>query len=322
MPNRQAASAPVLARGQGVVYRELPCRSLLNRSTSRRMPFTWTINPYRGCEFGCRYCYARYTHEFMGLEDPHLFETEIFAKTNASDALARDLARLKDPGSGIAMGTATDPYQPAERKALVTRGILELLARSEDARGIRFSITTKSDLVTRDLDVLREIGRRMRLSVNITITTLNRRLSRILEPRAPRPGRRLLAVKALAEAGIRTGVFIMPVLPGITDRPASLEAIASAASRAGASTIAHQVLFLMSSAKRSFYPFLSERFPRLLAGYRRTYALSAYNTAAYRKRIDLLMESLRKRYDLDGRSDPDRAPGRRPDLQMSLAFRE
>jgi DNA repair photolyase len=141
-----------------------------------------------------------------------------------------------------------------------------------------------------------------------------------MEPRAPRPGKRLLAVRALSEAGIRTGVFIMPVLPGITDRTASLEAIASAASRAGASYMAHQVLFLMSSAKRSFYPFLSERFPGLLARYRRTYALSAYNTAAYRKRIDLLMESLKKRYDLDHGSDPGEAPCRTHDLQMSLGF--
>lgn len=322
MPTRQASAAPVMARGRGVVYREIPCQSLLNRCTSPRMPFTWTINPYRGCEFGCRYCYARYTHEYMGLEDPRLFETEIFAKTNAAQVLAKDLARLRDAGSGIALGTATDPYQPAERKALVTRRILELLARSEDARGIRFSITTKSDLVTRDIDCLREIGLRMPLSVNITITTLNRRLSRTMEPRAPRPARRLLAVRALARAGIRTGVFIMPVLPGITDRPASLEAIASAAARAGASHLAHQVLFLMSSAKRSFYPFLEERFPRLLARYRRTYALSAYNTAAYRQRIDALMESLKKRYDLDRGSEIADAPDTPRDPQLRLAFRE
>lgn len=322
MPTPQASAAPVLATGPGVVYKDLPCRTLLNRSTSRRMPFTWTINPYRGCEFGCSYCYARYTHEYMGLEDPRLFETEIFAKTNAANALARDLARLRDAGSGIALGTATDPYQPAERKALVTRGILELLAHSEDARGIRFSVTTKSDLVTRDIDCLLEMSRRMQLSVNITITTLNRRLSRTMEPRAPRPARRLLAVKAMAEAGIRTGVFIMPVLPGITDRPASLEAIASAASRAGASYLAHQVLFLMSSAKRSFYPFLAERFPRLLSRYRRTYALSAYNTAAYRQRIDTLMGSLKKRYDLARGDDPDGEPVRTRDPQLSLAFQE
>jgi len=317
-----AAEAPIAGGRKGADYREIPCRSALNRCTSDRMPFDWTINPYRGCEFGCTYCYARYTHEFMGISDPHLFETEIFAKTGAAEALARELPPGRRLRGGIAIGTATDPYQPAERKFLVTRKLLEVFAKRE---GLRLSITTKSDLVTRDLDLLTEIHRRHRLTVNMTITTLHRRLARLLEPRAPRPLLRLEAVRALSGAGIATGVFIMPVIPGITDAPESLESVVSAASGAGASYLAHQVLFLRSSAKKEFYPFLAERFPRLAPRYRRVYGASPYNTREYRDRIEALISDLRRRHGLESRpgghdgetDDPaaDPAGG-----QMSLGF--
>jgi DNA repair photolyase len=298
------AGGKLLMIGKGVTYRELPCATALNRCDSQRMPFDWTINPYRGCEFGCRYCYARYTHGFMGLPDTRLFETEIFAKLDAASALTRDLRRASRraaPLGGIALGTATDPYQPAERKLLVTRRLLEVFASDRAPRGLRLSLTTKSALVTRDIDLLTAIGRRHRLSVNMTITTLNRRLARILEPRAPRPARRLLALRELARAKITTGVFIMPVIPEITDAPASLEAIVSAAARAGAAYAVHQVLFLMSSATKEFYPFLRRNFPRLLPRYRRVYGASAYHTDEYRKRIDDLVESLRRRHGLAAR---------------------
>src|SRR5262249_42875119 len=152
-------------------------KSALNRCTSDRVPFAWTINPYRGCEFACRYCYARYTHEFMGITDTHLFETRIFAKTGAAEALERDLPKGRLGRGGIAIGTATDPYQPAERKLRVTRRILEVFATRE---GLELSITTKSDLVTRDIDLLTEIRRRNAVTVNVTITTVNRRLARLL----------------------------------------------------------------------------------------------------------------------------------------------
>jgi DNA repair photolyase len=317
-----AAEAPLAGGRNGADYRELPCQSALNRCTSERMPFDWTINPYRGCEFGCRYCYARYTHEFMGMTDTHLFETQIFAKTGAAAALQRELPPGRRLRGGIAIGTATDPYQPAERKFLVTRRLLEVFAKRE---GLKLSITTKSDLVTRDIDLLGEIHRRNRLTVNVTITTLNRRLARILEPRAPRPLRRFEAVRDLSQAGIATGVFIMPVVPEITDAPAALEALVAAAARAGASYLAHQVLFLRSSARREFYPFLSESFPKLLPRYRRVYGPTPYHTAAYRERIDALIGELRRRYGLDSRPG-GHGEGRVPSgeaeagAQMSLGF--
>ena len=162
------------------------------------MPFTWTINPYRGCEFGCRYCYARYTHEFMEMRDGMEFEQKIYVKQHAAGLLRHDLRRVKADES-IALGTATDPYQPAERRYEVTRAILEEFARH---RGFELGIVTKSNLVVRDLEVLKEVAKANRLSVHVTVTTLDVELARILEPRAPRPDLRIDAVRASGAGGI------------------------------------------------------------------------------------------------------------------------
>lgn len=297
-----AAAAPDVGGRNGVVYRELPCRSALNRCDVERMPFEWTINPYRGCEFGCRYCYARYTHEFIGITDTRRFETEIYAKSSAAAALERDLPPGKVPRGSIAIGTATDPYQPAERAFKITRGLLEVFARRE---GLSLSITTKSALVTRDIDLITAVAKRNAISVNMTITTLSRRLARILEPRAPRPALRLEAVRDLARAGIPVGVFIMPILPGITDAPSSLEALVSAAARGGASYVAHQVLFLRTSAKKEFFPFLAEHFPGHVRRYRWIYGSAAYYSPEYREKISVLMRELRGRYGLSSREPED-----------------
>ena len=193
---RLASEGESMREGHNVEYFTLPAKSLLNRCVSKRqMPFTWTINPYRGCEFGCRYCYARYTHEFMELRDGMEFEEKIYVKQHAADLLRHELRRVK-PEESIALGTATDPYQPAERRYEVTRGILEEFARH---RGFELGIVTKSNLIVRDLELLKEVAHANRLSVHITITTLDVNLARILEPRAPRPDLRLDAVCALAQ---------------------------------------------------------------------------------------------------------------------------
>jgi len=173
---RLAAQGEFLQPGHDIEFFTLPVRSLLNRCDVPRMPFAWTINPYRGCEFACKYCYARYTHEFMELRDGVDFERKIYVKQHAAWMLRRDLKRVK-PGEEIAIGTATDPYQPAERRYGVTRTILEELARHH---GLDLGIVTKSNLVLRDLDVLREISRHNQLFVNLTITTLNADLARVL----------------------------------------------------------------------------------------------------------------------------------------------
>src|SRR5580692_2076791 len=208
---RLASEGESLRQGHEVEYFTLPVRSLLNRCTGVRMPFTWTINPYRGCEFACKYCYARYTHEFMEMRDGVDFEQKIFVKQHAADLLRQELRHVK-PAEEIAIGTATDPYQPAERRFEVTRAILEEFSRHH---GLQIGIVTKSNLVVRDSDLLRAVAAHNKVFVNITITTLNADLARILEPRAPRPDLRLEAMRKLNEAGIRAGVICAPVLPGI-----------------------------------------------------------------------------------------------------------
>src|ERR1700752_2320666 len=200
---RLASEGEALREGHNVEYFTLPSKSLLNRCVSnRQMPFTWTINPYRGCEFGCRYCYARYTHEFMEMRNGMEFEQKIYVKQHTAELLRHDLRRVK-PGESIALGTATDPYQPAERRYEVTRGILEEFARHH---GFELGIVTKSNMVTRDLDLLKAVAQANRLSIHVTITTLNVDLARILEPRAPRPDLRLDAARTLAQAGLRVGI--------------------------------------------------------------------------------------------------------------------
>src|SRR5215472_6041750 len=220
---RLAADSPLLEAKSQVDYFEIQARSILNR-TKPNMPFQWTINPYRGCEFGCKYCYARYTHEFMGMEDSRDFEDRIYAKAAPAELLRLELKKIPKRDS-IAIGTATDPYQPAERRYERTRSILQVFAAE---RGRRLSITTKSDLVARDLDLLAEVARGNVLDINLTVTTLDADLARLMEPRAPRPDLRIAALRKLADAGISAGVFPNPVMPLITDAEANLDAIASA----------------------------------------------------------------------------------------------
>lgn len=294
---RLAAEGQSIREGHNVEYFTLPSRSLLNRCVSRRnLPFTWTINPYRGCEFGCRYCYARYTHEFMEMRDGLEFEQKIYVKQHAAELLRHDLRRVKQ-GESIALGTATDPYQPAERRYEVTRGILEEFSRH---RGFELGIVTKSDLIARDLELLCEVSRNNSLSVHITITTLDIDLARILEPRAPRPDLRLDAVRQLSAAGLTVGVSCSPVLPGITDSCASLESVVRAAAGAGASHVFAGPLFLKPCSAAIFLPFIEEHFPQLLAMYRERYQGRSFLPASYSKRIAQLMARLKKKYRVGG----------------------
>jgi DNA repair photolyase len=297
---RLASDGESLRQGHDVEYFTLPVRSLLNRCTGVRMPFTWTINPYRGCEFACKYCYARYTHEFMELRDGADFEQKIFVKQHAADLLRQELRQVK-AGEEIAIGTATDPYQPAERRFEVTRAILEEFARH---RGLEIGIVTKSNLVLRDIELFQQTARNNRLFVNITITTLNVDLARMLEPRAPRPDLRLEAVQKLNEAGIPAGVICAPVLPGITDSPRDLEALVKATAQAGGKYIFANSLFLKPCSAAVFLPFLEKEFPQLVDSYRQRYKDRAFLSASYRKRLSQLMARLRQKHGI--RSDYDR----------------
>ena len=260
---RLASESPLLEAKRTVQYFEIPTRSILNR-TKPNMPFRWTINPYRGCEFGCKYCYARYTHEFMELDPGRGFEERIFAKQDAARLLRRELRQVRR-GETIAIGTATDPYQPAERRFGVTRALLEVFAM---AHGMRVGITTKSDLVARDADLLVEIARSNEVFVTLTVTTMDTDLARALEPRAPRPDLRIAAVRALAATGVECGVFASPVMPRINDSDESLAMVAEAARAAGAHWFGARTLFLQPVAQKIFFPFLDEQFPHLTAKYR------------------------------------------------------
>jgi DNA repair photolyase len=298
---RLAAQGESLREGHNVEYFTLPAKSLLNRCVSKRgVPFEWTINPYRGCEFGCKYCYARYTHEFMEMRDGSEFEQKIYVKQHAAELLRQELRQVKADES-IAIGAATDPYQPAERRYEVTRSILEEFARHD---GFRLGIITKSNLILRDIDVFKAVAERNRFSVNVTITTLDTELARILEPRAPRPDLRLDAVRALSAAGLRVGVSGSPVLPGITDSPKNLEALIKAAAEAGAHHLFAGALFLKPCSAAVFLPFLEKQFPHLVQNYKRRYQGKAFLPEAYSKPLSQLVSRLAEKYGL-GR-DPRR----------------
>jgi DNA repair photolyase len=313
---RLAASSPRAEAKRGTEYFLLPAKSILNRCDSPRMPFRWTVNPYRGCEFGCQYCYARYTHEFMEL-DGEDFERKIFVKRDAGELFERDLARKRVWGEHIAIGTATDPYQPAENDFAATRAILERIAERD---GLSLSITTKSNRIVRDLDLLRSIAERSELFINITITTLRPRLARLLEPRAPLPSLRLDAVRRLRDARLAVGVNAMPILPGLTDRPDDLDALARAAKEAGAQWIAGGVLFLMQSAQKPFLRFIERKFPRLAGQYRSWYGRQAYPPEHYQREISKRMVELRKKYGLAVRPAPNTAKASRtPQLSLGLS---
>src|SRR5258708_12457384 len=232
-----------------VEFIEMPVRSILNRCDSPRMPFRWSIMPYRGCEFGCVYCYARYTHEFLEQRDPMDFERKIFVKRMAAEVLGRTLSRTPIGTDAIAIGTATDPYQPAERKYGLTRSMLEVFAQLP---GLNLSITTKSSLITRDLEILKKINKRSNLSLNFSLITLDRKLQRILDPRPPRPRLRLPALSDPPRAGIRCNLLMMPVIPAITDDPGAIENVIRAAHRANASAVWWRPLFLKPAAARRF----------------------------------------------------------------------
>src|SRR6266576_3092823 len=297
---RIAAEGESLREGHNVEYFTLGTRSLLSRVVSgRSLPFTWAINPYRGCEFACKYCYARYTHEFMELRDGVDFERKIFVKQHAADLLRQELRRVK-PGEGIAIGTATDPYQPAERRFEVTLAILEELARHS---GLEIGIVTKSNMIVRDVEVLRRVAEHNQLYVNLTVTTVDTELARILEPRAPRPDLRLEAVRQLNLAGVAAGVICAPVLPGITDNPRDLEALVEAAAHAGAKYLFANALFLKPCSAVIFLPFLEKQFPHLVASYRERYEQRAFLPPAFGKRLSQLMARLRDKHGITNEYD-------------------
>lgn len=287
-----AAESGLLEGKRRVEYRDLEAKSYISRCPNPQLPFRWTINPYRGCEFGCKYCYARYTHEFMELRDGDLFETRIFAKQWNPQVFRRELRRLPH-GEIVALGTATDPYQPAERRYNLTRLMLEEFAKQKIHR---LWITTKSDLVKRDIDILKAIEN---VHVNITVTTMDAKLARLIEPYAPRPELRMEAVHALREGGIATGVSLSPILPLINDTQESIDAVIQHAARANAQWVWHNVLFLKSCARAVFLPFVEREFPHMINRYKARYGRSDFLTGPYLDVVGARVDRARARHKIE-----------------------
>lgn len=297
----------------GVQYRTLQARSLLNRCDSPRMPFRWTVNPYRGCAMGCRYCYATYTHEFMGIATPEEFHSTVYVKQGHEARTAADLARLVRRGELIAMGAATDPYQPGEAEARVTRGFLEAVAQH---RGARLGITTKGALVLRDLDLLRRISERSELSVHVSLNSTRADLLRRIEPWAPPPDVRIEVMRRLNEAGIETWLGLAPVLPAITDGEPDLDELLKRVSAVGVRRLFSQVLFLRSPTREKYLRWLEAEFPRYLEAYRKAYDGRVYLGDRYRERIQATITRLKAKHGfVDG--EDDEGPSR-PAEQLPL----
>jgi DNA repair photolyase len=345
---RQSRILPIIGQQKDIRYYSSFAKNVLNGPETTGMGF-WSINPYVGCAFGCAYCYARYTHRYVmeraasddRMEDalteryeampPWLaFERNIFVKQNAPDILARTLRQGSDKhlalleGETIVIGTATDPYQPAERKFRVTRRILEVLAEHP---GLHISIISKSPLITRDIDVLSRINRISSLSIHISLVTLRRDLARRLEPRSPTPESRVRALARLREAGIDAGINCMPVLPGITDNPSDIEALVKRVTEAGATYVAACALRLRSTARNRYLPFIAQEFPHLEERYRNTYAYSHHAGENYREGLAKFFDRICAKYKVRSwsrmRDDDDDSMTTLPDpvsLQLTRPF--
>jgi DNA repair photolyase len=304
----------VLRERGGVQYKELRSRNLLNRCTSARMPFEWTVNPYRGCAMGCRYCYAAYTHEFMGVATPEEFHTTVFVKTGMEEETGRALARVVARGEAIALGSATDPYQPGEAQARVTRHFLQQVAAH---RGVKIGITTKGALVLRDLDLLQKIAARSSLSVHVSLNSTDAELLRRTEPWAPPPEVRLEVMRRLHDAGIEVWLGLAPVLPILTDGEDALDALFAAAAAAGVRSYFSQVLFLRSPTREKYLRWLQAEFPRHVAAYEDAYAGGrVYLQGGYRDHVQRLVRRLAAKHGLADDHDEDEPPPRPRQLSL------
>ena len=265
----------------------------------------------------CRYCFARYTHEFLGHNESEAFERRIYVKLTDPGSLVAELKRARRSGLLVALGTATDPYQPAESKFEVTRRVLEGAVK---VPGVRLSITTKSTLVRRDLVLLQEIAARSEIAVNFSITTLDQALARRLEPRAPRPDLRFEAMRALAAGGILTRLFIMPVLPRLTDGETNLRALLVRAREAGAQIAESNVLFLRPGTRETFFEFLRAEFPELVPEYERLYAGSAYARRDYVGEVEARVRRLSAEVGFAARRRDDRPVDTPSPRQLALVW--
>lgn len=295
-------------------YIEAPCKSAINAVTG--MPFKWSLNPYRGCIHACHYCYARATHAYFGLNADDDFENKIFVKSNFVQVLRKELARPSWRGDQIAIGTATDAYQPAEGQFRLTRGALETLLAFRNP----ISIVTKSTLILRDLDLLTELATVARVRVYFTITTLDRDLWRSVEPGTPPPAQRLKAMKKLSGAGVPCGVLMAPVLPGLTDSVASIDSVAQAAAEHGAVAFYPLPLRLAPMVREHYFAWVAQHAPELTARYVRAFHGQSMSKP-YQDRIAALGIAMQRRYGFEIDEVRERkipAPIAPPGLRLQL----
>lgn len=310
------------------VYEE-PARSIITRNKSPDISFDRSINPYRGCEHGCIYCYARPSHCYLGHSAGLDFETKLYAKTNAAELLEHELARRTYRPQVIALGTNTDPYQPIERERRITRSILEVLERTNHPVGI----VTKSALVIRDVDILSRMAARGLAKVALSVTTLDRQIARAMEPRAMTPAKRLEAIRALSQAGVPVSVMVAPIVPGLTD--SEIEKILEAARDAGATEAGYVLLRLPLELKDVFREWLASAFPdranrvinllRSMHGgedYTAAFSLRQKGSGPYAEQIALRFRLALKRLGLNARRQTLRSDLFKPPVakgdQMSL----
>ncbi len=271
----------------------IECKRILHRINVWFLPFRWTLNPYRGCQFNCTYCNARYTHEYLGLETDD-FQHEIFAKTNAAERLDAEFSRQSWRGALVHIGAVTDPYQPAEEKLLITRAILEVVLKHENP----IDIATKSNLILRDLDLIRRISEKTFLNVILTITTTDSQLARRLEPNAPSIEERLRTVRILSENGVNVGVALIPIIPYLTDTVDQIERLVESSMNAGANYVIVDGLNLKRSARPKFMSFLQRDFPELVSKYIELYT-KEYPPKMYRKRLRTESQKILRRHGAD-----------------------
>jgi DNA repair photolyase len=264
---------------RGIEFIEAECKTIINHVPGGPMPFSWTINPYRGCLHQCVYCFARVTHTYLDMNAGRDFDTKIVVKVNAPEVLRAQLRAKRWKGEHIAMGTGTDPYQRAEGRYKLMPPIIRALIDYRNP----FSILTKGTLILRDLDLLREAANVTQVSTAFSIGTLDEDAWRKTEPGTPKPRERIEAVRALNEAGIPCGVMVAPILPGITDDPAKLRAVVSAAVDAGATHISPILLHLRPVVREEYMRWLSDAYPGLVGTYEQMYARSPYGPAPERK---------------------------------------
>jgi DNA repair photolyase len=278
-----------------VSYREEPCRSALNRV--KGMAFEWSLNPYMGCVHRCTFCYVRAFEQRADRPSDERYGTSIRVKTNVVDVLRRELARPSWEAGSVAVGAATDPYQPAEGKYRLTRGCIEAFAEASNP----FSLITRGPMIVRDLGVLCDAARRAKVSVTFSIPTLDEEVWRKTEPSTAHPRQRLRAVKELVDAGIKVGVGMAPILPGISDKPEQLREVVAAARDAGATGVWTNVLFLRPGTREHFLDNLARDWPEELARYERLYARRAYLGKEQTKPVREQVSALAKEYGVRDR---------------------